>query len=229
MRQLPLPIELKASAIFSTYFAGANALAVAHLRSVAEGAAGPGVWLWGPASSGKSHLLQALCAATGDSDGSAAYLPMSQMKPFGPGVLDGWEDQRLLAIDDLDVVAGDPEWEKALFNLYNGLIDRGGALAVATTGGPSGIEFVLPDLRSRLKAAAVFQLVELDESGVGAALRLRAQHRGLELPAETIQYLLRRLPRDMVSMCDLLEKLDVESLAEQRRLTVPFVRSIIAG
>lgn len=229
MRQLPLPIELKDSAIFKTFLAGPNAVAVAHLKAVAAGADGPGGWLWGPASSGKSHLLQAVCAATGDAGKSAAYIPMEQMRPFGPEVLEGWDEQRLLAIDDLDRVAGDSEWETALFNLYNGLIDRGGALIVATERGPSGIEFDLPDLRSRLSAGAVFQLVELDEAGIAAALRLRAQHRGLELPDETIQYLLRRVPRDMESMYGLLERLDVESLAEQRKLTVPFVRSIIAG
>jgi DnaA family protein len=60
-----------------------------------------------------------------------------------------------------------------------------------------------------------------------AALSLRAAQLGLELPADVAQFLLRRLPRDMTSLCDALDRLDQASLATQRRLTVPFVRTVI--
>jgi len=59
-------------------------------------------------------------------------------------------------------------------------------------------------------------------------LKLRARHRGLELPEETAQYLLRRLPRDMATLYDWLDLLDVAALAAKRRLTVPFVREVLA-
>ena len=38
---------------------------------------------------------------------------------------------------------------------------------------------------------------------------------------------MRRLPRDMASLCGWLERLDHASLAAQRRLTVPFVRDVL--
>jgi DnaA family protein len=51
--------------------------------------------------------------------------------------------------------------------------------------------------------------------------------RGFELPDETAQYLLRRLPRDMATLCRFLDELDEASLAAQRRLTVPFVKEVM--
>ena len=62
--------------------------------------------------------------------------------------------------------------------------------------------FALPDLRSRLLAAEIFQLRELDDDGLLVALQLRAHQRGLELSDEAAEFLLRRLPRDMHTLCD---------------------------
>ena len=59
------------------------------------------------------------------------------------------------------------------------------------------------------------------------AFRGRAAQRGFELPEETLRYLQRRLPRDMRSMCELLDALDDAALAAQRRLTIPFIREVI--
>ena len=59
-------------------------------------------------------------------------------------------------------------------------------------------------------------------------MRLRAQLRGFELPEETAHYLQRRLPRDMASLFALLDELDAAALAAQRRLTVPFIRDVLA-
>ena len=69
----------------------------------------------------------------------------------------------------------------------------------------------------------------LDESEQIEALQLRARIRGFELPLETAQYLLRRLPRDMASLCGFLDRLDDASLAAQRPLTVPFVKAVMEG
>ena len=68
------------------------------------------------------------------------------------------------------------------------------------------------------------QLVELDEAGLCEALRLRAAARGLELSEEAALYLVHRLPRDMHSLFDVLERLDHASLVAQRKLTIPFLR-----
>ena len=88
-------------------------------------------------------------------------------------------------------------------------------------------EWALPDLASRMSASLVLHLAPLGESDQIKVLRLRAKRRGLELPDDVGQYLLRRMPRDLRSLCALLDTLDMASLAKQRRLTVPFIRQIL--
>ena len=73
----------------------------------------------------------------------------------------------------------------------------------------------------------VFQIRALDEQQRVAALQLRAGHRGLELPDDTAAYMLKRSRRDMASLYGLLDKLDLEALRAQRRLTIPFVRDVL--
>ena len=73
----------------------------------------------------------------------------------------------------------------------------------------------------------MYQLKSLDDHQRLRALQLRAQQRGCEMPDETGRYLMRRLPRDMPVLFDLLDQLDEASLVAQRKLTVPFVKSVL--
>ena len=61
------------------------------------------------------------------------------------------------------------------------------------------------------------------------ALQIRAARRGLTLADDAAVFLLRRLPRDMHSLCGALDRLDEASLVAQRRLTVPFLRQALAA
>lgn len=194
MRQLPLGIRLRDSSLFDTYFPGSNGAALDYLRGLADGAVSAGAWLWGPSGSGKTHLLQAACAAADTAGRQAAYLPMEALVDLGAGALEGWGGKDLLAIDDLDGIAGDGRFEQAVFRLYNELQEQGGRMLIATTGAPAGLKIGLPDLASRLAAGVVFQLTTPDDAQRVSALQLRARHRGLELPDETARFLLRRLP-----------------------------------
>lgn len=224
--QLPLGITLRDAARFETFLAGPNAAAVDYCRALAEGSGSPG-WIWGGAGSGRSHLLQAACARAEAHGGRAVYLPLLTVRDHGPGILEGFDAFALVCLDDVDGVAGKPEWERALFNLYNALQDTGGRLLMSAASAPAGAGFGLRDLASRAGASVVFQLRPLSDDDLAAALQLRADHRGLELPDETARLLLRRLPRDMASLGDWLDHLDTASLAAQRRLTVRFVTSVL--
>ncbi len=228
VRQLPLGVQLGVSLRFETYTTGDNAEAVESLRRLADGVSSAPVWVHGPPGSGKSHLLQAACARASANGRSAAYLPLALVQAEGPALLDGFERLGLVALDDVDAIAGNAGWESALFSLYNGLAEHGGRLATAAAGAPAAIPLRLADLASRLAASEVHRLEPLAESELPAALRLRAGRRGLELPEETLSFLTRRAPRDFATLCRMLDALDTESLAAQRRLTVPFVRDWLA-
>ena len=228
MRQLPLGVELGVALRFETFAAGRNAGVVEALRRLADGESRTPVWIFGPPGSGKSHLLQAACARAGGAGRTTAWLPLAMVKGEGPALLDGFEGLDLVALDGLDAIADLPEWEAALFTLFNGVVERGGRLAFAAAGAPAATAIRLPDLASRLAASEVHRLEPLAEAEQAAALRGRAERRGLELPDETLGFLTRRAPRDFATLCRMLDALDTESLAAQRRLTIPFVRDWLA-
>ncbi|HKE94577.1 MAG TPA: DnaA/Hda family protein, partial [Povalibacter sp.] len=145
----------------------------------------------------------------------------------GPEVLSGCGELACVCLDDVERIAGRADWERALFALHQRLDEHQGRLVVASVTAPAATGIELADLRSRLGGGLVLTLQVLDESGQIEALQLRAQLRGFDLPLETAQYLLRRLPRDMPSLCEFLDQLDDASLVAQRRLTVPFVREVM--
>jgi DnaA family protein len=182
-------------------------------------------WLWGRAGTGKSHLLQAACADAGERGDTTAYFDLTTAHERA--VLEGCEAFEVVCLDNLDAVAADPAWNAAIFRLHTLLQDGRGRLIVSSTAPPASLVFVLPDLRSRLLAASVHQLHELDEAGQLAALRLRATRRGLDLSDEAALYLVHRLPRDLHSLFAVLDQLDEASLAAQRRLTIPFLREAL--
>jgi DnaA family protein len=143
--------------------------------------------------------------------------------------LQGLHTRDFICLDDVHTVAGDTAWEIALLALMNRATDSGSRIIVSAGGAPRQCGIALADLESRLSQLPVFHLQRLADADRKRALQLRARYRGLELPDETAAYLLVRSKRDMRSLYSLLDKLDTESLAAQRRLTVPFVREVLTG
>ena len=224
MSQLVLPLRLADHAVFASFLPSGNETLVATLARLADGEVGQGCWLWGAPATGRTHLLQAVCDRAGD---RSVYLPLPLLVDAGPGVLEGLDSRELVCIDDVDTVAGRAAWEIALFNLCNGLQDSGGQMIVASSAAPRESGITLADLESRFSRLPVFQVRALDEQQRVAALQLRAGHRGLELPDDTAAYMIRRSRRDIGSLYALLDKLDLEALRAQRRLTIPFVRDVM--
>lgn len=221
--QLTLGIGLRDSATFGNFLPDGNELVVQALQDETETT----LYLWGPAGCGRTHLLQALCHQAVTRGAAPAYLPLRELVALSPAMLEGLEQQAVIGIDDVQAVAGRPEWEEALFHLYNRVRDAGHRLVASGEAPPQGLGLALPDLVTRLGWGPVFRLVALDDAGKRRALQLRARGRGMELPDEVADYLLRRSPRDMASLFSLLDQLDQASLAAQRKLTIPFVRQLV--
>jgi DnaA family protein len=220
VKQLALGVRLRADAVFESFWPGVNGEAVAALRTPNSGP----LWLWGASGSGKTHLLQAVCAAAGD---AAAYFPLDRSLALPPEALAGFERTPVLCIDDVDAVVGDLAWERTLFHLFNEAAELRTRLIFAAAAPPRQAQWSLEDWRSRAGSCVVYQLRELDDEGRVEALRLRAAQRGLQLPYETSEYLLKRMPRDLRSLFDILDQLDEASLVAQRRLTIPFIRDAL--
>lgn len=225
--QLPLGLALSDAARFSSYCAGQNLEAVHGLQQSAAGKGEPLVYLAGVQGTGKTHLLQAACYEAVRSGRTTAYLPLRDLLAFSATVLDDLEHLDLVCIDDVTVIAGHEGWERGLFALFNRVRQRAGTLLIAGESRPDQAGFLLPDLASRLGWGVTYALKPLADHDVIAVLACRARARGLQLPEETAQYLLRRFPRDLATLIALFDTLDTASLIEQRRLTIPFVKSVL--
>jgi len=228
--QLSLPIGLRDDASFDNFFPGKNAVALKHLEGLTSSRQSEGsVYLWGGQASGKTHLLQAICHLATKNEMPIVYLPLSQYEELDVAMLEGMELYPFICIDDIDIIAGHTLWEQELFHLYNRIFEKGSQLIVSATSSLQETALALPDLKSRLGWGLVFQLKELDEQEKMLALQQRSARRGLELPDNVAQYLLRHFSRDMNSLVDTLNELDKASLTAQRKLTVPFVKQWLEG
>jgi DnaA family protein len=224
--QLPLAIHLRDDATFSNFLALAGVepvLRTLHCQANSDGE--PVVYLYGPAGSGKSHLLQACCH---ESAAAAVYLPLALLREYPAiEVLQGVGDLDRVCIDDIHAVLGDDRWEAALFTLYNNARARGCRLVLAGNAAPRALAVNLADLRSRLSWGIVYQLEQGDDADKAAILQFRAQRRGLTLSEGVATYIVSRAPRAMDQLLRLLDELDDASLSRQRALTIPFVKEIL--
>jgi DnaA family protein len=212
---------------FDNYWPGDNAKAIELIKGQITVPDQPCLFLWGKPGVGKSHLLQAACSYAQQQEMPAVYIPLAELNHMEPGIFQELENYSLICIDDVDAIAKHAEWESALFHLFNRASERGTVMIFAATHKPADLAIQLPDLRSRLAWGTVWHMQELPDEDKLAALQLHARQRGFLLPEEVGNYLLQRWPRDMHSLFALLEKLDQASLAEHRKLTIPFVRKFL--
>ncbi|TAJ92403.1 MAG: DnaA regulatory inactivator Hda [Gammaproteobacteria bacterium] len=226
-RQIALPFAWIRRFDFAAYIAGRNHAAVAALKALSLGEGGGNIYLWGRAGTGKSHLLHAVCGAASARQKNAGYIPLRQIRELSPDLLQGLDSLDLVCLDDLDQLAGKPDWERELFHLFNRMREAGKALVFASRLGPREISIELPDLKTRLAWDLGFLLEPPDDETLIRALRERAAERGLDLPEEIAQYIMTRCARDTHSLFRLLERLDETALERQKRLTIPLLRELL--
>jgi DnaA family protein len=226
--QLPLALAVPVHARLETFVSGGNAAAVRHVSEIAAGRQEI-LWLWGGSACGKTHLLQAVCWAADRAGKRAMYLPLARDGGTEPAMLRGLETVDVLALDRVDAVAGDAVWEAELFSLLNAFGSGQGALLMAARSAPARVAFRLRDLASRAAGGVIYRLEPLGDDDQVAALVLHARSRGLVLDRPAAAYLHHRVARDMAELVGWLERLDRASLAAQRRLTIPFIRDLLAA
>ena len=131
---------------FASYFSAANESAVHLLQQLDYSGTGNDtdhfVYLWGGPGTGKSHLLQAACQSAADAEQLVAYLPLQDLANVDPGIFVGLEQMALVCIDDVQVIAGNDDWEEGLFHLYNRMRGANKVLLVAGNVAPVALSRV---------------------------------------------------------------------------------------
>jgi DnaA family protein len=225
--QLPLALRYPPDQRLDTYVTAEPG--IVGLVRAAAAVGGDWIYLAGPQGVGKTHLLLGACAAAEGAGRRAAYLPLVAAAGRLREALQALEGNDLLALDGLERIAGNREDEVALFDAHNRARAAGTTVLYAARGNPDDLGLVLPDLRSRLQQCTRVVLAPLDDAGRREVLRQRAQRRGLVLEAAALEWLLKRVDRDLAGLTSVLDRLDRASLAAKRRLTVPFLRQVLGA
>lgn len=222
-QQLHLPIELAREPTLDEYLPGPNAEAVAAVTAMAGGQGEPFLFLFGAAGTGKTHLLQAACLAAVRQGRQSTFIPLGGAG-LEPCLLDDLERLDLVAVDDVQSIAGHPAWESALFDLFNRLREHGRRLIVAADAPPDALAIALPDLRSRLQWGPRYCLAPLGDLDCEHLLTESAQHRGIRLTHELVRYIMHNYARDPSSLLALVARVDSLCLREQRQPSIQLVR-----
>lgn len=215
MTQLPLDLGFR-PALGRTDFliAPCNAAAVAWLDRWPQWP-GTALALWGPAGSGKTHLVEVWRARSG----AVRIESRALSSALVPQLLGA---AREVAIDEADGAD-----EEALLHLYNLLAERQGHLLLAAREPPARWLLQLADLRSRLLASPAVAVEAPDDALLGAVLVKQFSDRQLRIGEDVIAYLVPRIERSFAAAQEIVAALDQAALAGQRAVTVKLAREIL--
>lgn len=225
--QIPLALALQDKPGFELFVVGSNTEALHSIKSIAKGIKHTGLYVWGPGGSGVSHLLQAACMLAHDQRRAVAYVPLTDQPGLEPDLLENMDRMEMVCIDDIDLVCGNPHWEQAILHLYNRMRENKHSLLIGAHTSPQALAMQLQDLKSRMSWDLVYYLRVLDDSDKIEVLQRRADARAFELPREVAEYIVNRSRRDLPDLLSILDRLELATLAEQRKLTIPFVKKIL--
>ena len=223
MRQIPLDVSLSEYMTFETFYLGPNKSVVDSLRDEKNQL----IWLAGLEGFGKTHLIHALLNGHEHENKKVLYLPMSESQDFTPDILDNLAQYDLVAIDDIENIIGDMTWEEQLLKFYEDSYSTRNKILITANDTPKGLNFLLPDLSSRFNLALIERLRPMNEDEMIKAILIHSKARGFDLPEDSAKYLINRVPRDVSVLVDMIKLLDYESLSRQRKLTIPFIKTVL--
>ena len=236
MRQLPLDFEPMAPAGLTQFVPEGNEELLAWLSAWPDSAQpGTPTYLWGAHGSGKTHLLRGLASQALGLGWHVLWLGRQGFQSWDAG-----QDHAgtLVLMDDCESL--DAPQQHWAFNLF---IENAAATAQHESTGGQGLPAMaivaagrvppvdLPvrdDLRTRLGWGLVFAVQALSEEGIKLVLEQESRRRGVRLAEGVVPYLLTHFSRDLGFLMDLLERLDRFALAEQRLVTVPLLKQMLA-
>lgn len=166
----------------------------------------PVVVLAGPTGSGKTHLASIWQERTG-----AQRLDARSLGEAASGF-----GLRPVLIDDID---GDRVDEPALFHLINAVRGAGSHLLLTARRFPTAWDVTLPDLSSRLKAAATVEIHEPDDLLLAGVITKLFADRQIEVEPHVVHYLARRIERSLATAMRVVERLDHMALEQKARIT----------
>lgn len=210
-----------------TFLQGENQNLLHLLKSIASNEKPHCHYLWGSKGMGKTHLLQAVSKQADELNLHVAYIPLKQLNDISVEILHDLGDLDIVCVDDLECISGHREWQQGLTWLYNELRDNEHSLVMSANTSPTNILLEVDDLKSRLGWDQVSQIKPPSDELKIQILKQKAELRSFELSDDVVEFIIRRIDRDLGTLIEVLDKIDHASLAEKRKITIPFVKKLI--
>lgn len=184
------------------------------------------LWLWGPAGTGKSHLLHVWAQQNGavqfeaaalSCDADGALLVAGQK--LEPGVTP-------FVIDHLEGL--EQKQEVALLHLLNRAHAAGRQVLMASRHPPARRFFHLPDLASRLRATMTAGLEEPEDELRATLLLSLMAERQLVVPQSVTDWLWRQLPRTGEALVRAVNRLDDAAMKRGSAISRALAMEVLA-
>ena len=236
--QLPLKIGLREEAKFDTFVAEEESIAisVAWLQNQVIDSKNNFIALVGEKGTGKTHLLQSCCRFFGEQQNSsngnsAVYLPLADKSlPLVPAILDGLEMVKLICLDDVDEILGNKEWELALADLIAKSQVLGQKLIIS-----SKQDFNDWTIKTKALSNAIIVVSTIILSGLTKhdelieALKKRSEVVGFDFRQEVGNFLIKQFSNELSELIAVLQIIENASIVQKRKITLPFVKSVLAN
>ncbi len=227
--QFPIQFDLKAEQSFTSFYTASHQEVIQHLKETVNGDGDQQIYLWGDEGLGKTHLLQACCQRAQQLQRIAFYLPLDKNQLPSAEILNGLDTFDLVCIDNIEFCAGNNAWELALFNFYNLSRDSDQHLIISAHCPPNFLPLELADLKTRMSWGLTLKLQELSDAEQIAAFTCKAKYLGFEISPSVGRFLNKHYARDLPALWDLLPTLEKATLVAKRKLTLPFLKEILAA
>lgn len=185
------------------------------------------IGLWGAAASGKTHLLNASADFARKEGVILQIYDAIQLRQCDASEFAGFSHCDVLVVDNLDAIAGNPDWEACFYQVINRCREGDYRFVFAMTDKPDDLKTNLDDFRSRLQWGLMLQLPTSDDIEIRQILRRRAQLIGIELAEDVISYLMTHHERNLATQMSILRRLDGASLSQQRKVTIPLIKQAL--
>ncbi|HUV38005.1 MAG TPA: chromosomal replication initiator protein DnaA [Planctomycetota bacterium] len=239
---LPSPRLNKAFRTDTFVVGGCNRLAQAAARSVVEA---PGntynpLYIQSDVGMGKTHLLQAVChhfmeLHPGE---SVAYLSAEE---FAGEVVAAWQSETLetlcakyravslLAMDDVQCLAGRESSQEAFFHVFNELHNQKRQVVLSGNRAPQEIEGLSERLSSRMRWGLIVLLDRPDVETRTAILRRKAAERRLRVPEDVLEYLATSVDTNVRELEAALIRLKGYASLSGKPLTLALARELLTS
>jgi len=183
---------------------------------------GPALVVHGPEGAGKSHLAAIWCERARPLELSPAALSAAPARAL-------LGEAQAVLVEDVDrgFAADAAPVDDALFSLWTALSERRGHLLLTAREPPARWPIRLPDLASRLRAAAAVEVALPDEDLLAGVLLKLLNDRQVRVAPEVVRYVLPRMERSFAALHRLVDALDRAALAQHREITVPLAKAVL--